>query len=75
VPINRATEEQQNNHQVDQAAQIEVAQIDFVRQNKCELFLAQWAHETSGHQGRDATYTWARDRVGLNYGCYCTGYS
>ena len=31
-------------------------------QNKGELFLTRWAHETSGHQGRDATYKWARDR-------------
>ena len=28
VPKSRATEEQQNNHQVDQAARTEVAQID-----------------------------------------------
>jgi len=62
VPKSRATEEQKNNHQVDQAAKIEVAQIDLDWQNKGELFLARWAHETSGHQGRDATYKWARDR-------------
>ena len=31
-------------------------------QNKGELFLARWAHETSGHQGRDATCKWARDQ-------------
>jgi len=62
VPKSRATEEQQNNHQVDQAAKIEVAQIDLDWQNKGELFLARWAHETSGHQGRDATHKWARDR-------------
>ena len=62
VPKNRATEEQQNNHQVDRAARIEVAQTDLDWQNKGELFLARWAHETSGHQGRDATYKWARDR-------------
>ena len=62
VPNNRATEEQKNNHQVDQAAKIEVAQIDLDWQNKGELFLARWAHETSGHQGRDATYKWARDQ-------------
>jgi len=62
VPKSRATEEQQNNHQVDQAAKIEVAQIDLDWQNKGELFLARGAHETSGHQGRDATYKWARDQ-------------
>ena len=55
VPKNQATEEQQNNHQVDRAARIEGAQIDLAWQNKTELFLARWAHETSGHQGRDAT--------------------
>ena len=58
---NQATEEQQNNHQVDQAARTEVAQIDLDWQNKGELFLARWAHETSSHLGRDATYKWARD--------------
>uniref|UniRef100_A0A8V0YU63 Uncharacterized protein n=2 Tax=Gallus gallus TaxID=9031 RepID=A0A8V0YU63_CHICK len=62
VPKSQATEEQKNNHQVDQAARIEVAQIDLDWQNKGELFLARWAHETSGHQRRDATYKWARDR-------------
>ena len=46
----------------DQAAKIEVAQIDLDWQNKSELFLAWWAHETLGHQGRDATCKWARDR-------------
>ena len=62
VPKSRATEEQKNNHQVDWAARIEVAQIDLDWQNKSELFLARWARETSGHQGRDATYKWARDQ-------------
>ena len=62
VPKSWATEEQKNNHQVDQAARIKVAQIDLDWKNKGELFLARWAHETSGHQGRDATYKWARDR-------------
>ena len=54
VPKSQATEEQKNNHQVDQAARI-VAQRVLDWQNKGELFLARWAHETSGHQGRDAT--------------------
>ena len=31
---------------------------------KDELFLAWWAHRTSGHQGRDVTYKWARDQEG-----------
>ena len=62
VPKSRAAEEQQNDHQVDQAARIEVAQIDLDWQHKGELFLAWQAHETSGHQGRDAIYKWARDR-------------
>ena len=50
-----STEEHQNNQQVDRAARIEVAQVDLDWQRESELFLAQWAHETSGHQGRDAT--------------------
>ncbi|KAK4810971.1 hypothetical protein QYF61_014443 [Mycteria americana] len=62
VPMSRATEEHQNNQQVDQAAKIEVAQVDLDWQQKGELFIAQWAHDPSGHQGRDATYRWARDR-------------
>ncbi|GAB0181790.1 hypothetical protein GRJ2_000644300 [Grus japonensis] len=47
---------------MDQAAKIEVAQVDLDWQRKGELFIARWAHDTSGHQGRDATYRWARDR-------------
>ncbi|KAK4806926.1 hypothetical protein QYF61_012647 [Mycteria americana] len=62
VPKSQATEEHQNNQQVDQAAKIEVAQVDLDWQHKGELFIARWAHDPSGHQGRDATYRWARDR-------------
>ena len=62
VPKNRATEEHQTNQQVDQAAKIEAAQVHLGWQHKCELFIARWAHDTSGHQGRDATYRWSRDR-------------
>ncbi|GAB0208828.1 hypothetical protein GRJ2_003348500 [Grus japonensis] len=62
IPKSRATEEHQNNQQVDQAAKIEVAQVDLDWQHKGELFIARWAHDPSGHQGRDATYSWARDR-------------
>ncbi|GAB0202834.1 hypothetical protein GRJ2_002749000 [Grus japonensis] len=62
VPKSRATEEHRNNQQVDQAAKIEVAQVDLYWQRKDELFIARWAHDISGHQGRDATYRWARDR-------------
>ncbi|KAK4806905.1 hypothetical protein QYF61_012626 [Mycteria americana] len=62
VPKGRAIEEHQNNQQVDQAAKIEVAQVDLDWQHKGELFIALWAHDTSGHLGRDATYRWARDR-------------
>ncbi|KAK4806877.1 hypothetical protein QYF61_012598 [Mycteria americana] len=62
VPKSQATEEHQNNQQVDQAAKIEVAQVDLDWQHKGELFTAHWAHDTSGHQGRDATYRWACDR-------------
>ncbi|RMC21220.1 hypothetical protein DUI87_02078 [Hirundo rustica rustica] len=67
VPKSRANEEHQNDKQVDQAAKIEVSKIDLDWQHKGELFLARWAHDASGHQGRDATYKWARDRgVDLN---------
>ncbi|RMB98223.1 hypothetical protein DUI87_25126 [Hirundo rustica rustica] len=62
VPKSRANEEHRNNEPVDQAAKIEVSKIDLDRQHKGELFLAQWAHDASGHQGRDATYKWAQDR-------------
>ncbi|GAB0207842.1 hypothetical protein GRJ2_003249900 [Grus japonensis] len=47
---------------VDKAAKIEVAQVDLDWERKGELFVARWAHETSGHLGRDATYRWAHDR-------------
>ncbi|KAM6335131.1 uncharacterized protein FN964_013470 isoform 1-T1 [Alca torda] len=60
VPMSRATEEHQNNQQVDKAAKIFQTDLDW--EHKGELFLARWAHDTSGHQGRDATYKWARDR-------------
>jgi len=42
-----------------------MAQIDWDWQNKGELFLDRRAHETSGHQERDATYKWAGD-LGLD---------
>ncbi|RMC15997.1 hypothetical protein DUI87_08204 [Hirundo rustica rustica] len=47
---------------VDRAVKIEVSKIDLDWEHKGELFLARWAHDASGHQGRDATYKWARDR-------------
>jgi len=56
IPKIRASKEHQNNHQVDQAAKIEAAQVDLDWKHKGELCIAQWAHDTSGHQGRDATY-------------------
>ncbi|KAK4815806.1 hypothetical protein QYF61_007246 [Mycteria americana] len=62
VPKSWATEEHQNNQQVGQTAEIEVAQVDLDWQHKGELFIARWAHDTSGHQERDATYRWARDQ-------------
>ncbi|KAK4809576.1 hypothetical protein QYF61_020002 [Mycteria americana] len=62
VPKSWATEEHQNNQQVHQAAKIEVTQVDQDWKHKGELFIALWAHDTSGHQGRDATYTWVCDR-------------
>ncbi|GAB0209580.1 hypothetical protein GRJ2_003423700 [Grus japonensis] len=62
IPKSRATEEHQNNQQVDQAAKIEAVEVDLDWQRKGELFIALWAHDTSGHQGRDATYRWAHDQ-------------
>ncbi|TRZ16151.1 hypothetical protein HGM15179_010966 [Zosterops borbonicus] len=59
VPRSRANEEQQNNQQVDQAAKIGELKIDLDWEHKGELFLARWAHDASGHQGRDATCKWA----------------
>ncbi|RMC22272.1 hypothetical protein DUI87_00583 [Hirundo rustica rustica] len=59
VHKSQGNEEHRNNEQVDQAAKIEVSKIDLDWQHKGELFLAQWAHDASGHQGRDATYKWA----------------
>jgi len=61
VPEGWATEELQNNHQVGQAAKIEVAQVDLDWQHKGDSLIVRWAHDTSGHQGRDVTYRWARD--------------
>ncbi|TRZ14837.1 hypothetical protein HGM15179_012279 [Zosterops borbonicus] len=62
VPKSRANEEHRNNEQVDKAAKVKVSQVDLDWQHKGELFLACWTHDASGHQGRDATYRWARDR-------------
>ncbi|RMB96506.1 hypothetical protein DUI87_27039 [Hirundo rustica rustica] len=62
IPKSRANEEHRNNEQVDRAAKIEVSKIDLDWEHKGGLFLARWAHDASGHQGRDATYKWARDR-------------
>ncbi|KAK4820989.1 hypothetical protein QYF61_009455 [Mycteria americana] len=62
VPQSWATEEHQNNRQMDQAAKIEVVQVGLDWQQKGQLFIAWWAHDTSRHQGTDATYIWARDR-------------
>ncbi|PKU42449.1 hypothetical protein llap_7249 [Limosa lapponica baueri] len=62
VPKSRATEEHENYQQVDWAAKIEVAEVDLDWQHKGELFIAVWAHDTSGHQGGDATYRWAHVR-------------
>ncbi|XP_051645342.1 uncharacterized protein LOC127471896 [Manacus candei] len=62
MPKKRANEEHNNNREADRAAQIGVSQVDLDWQQKGELFLARWAHDACGHQGRDATHRWARDR-------------
>ena len=56
-----ATEEHQNNQQVDQAVNAEVAEVDLDWQQKGEWFIDPWVHDTLGHQGRDETYRWACD--------------
>ncbi|XP_064309328.1 ribonuclease H-like [Phalacrocorax carbo] len=61
IPKSQATEEHLNNQQVDQAAEIEVAQVDLDWQHTGELSIAPWAHGTSGHQGRHAAYRRACD--------------
>lgn len=49
-------EEQCNKKQVYWAVKIKVSQVDLDWQHKGELFLAGWAHDASGRQGRDETY-------------------
>ncbi|RMC19015.1 hypothetical protein DUI87_03619 [Hirundo rustica rustica] len=61
VSKSQANEEHHNNEQVDKAAKVKVSQVDLDWQHKGEVFLACWAHDASGHQGRDATYPWAHD--------------
>ncbi|RMC18232.1 hypothetical protein DUI87_05113 [Hirundo rustica rustica] len=63
VSKSRDNEEHHNNEQVDKAAKVKVAQVDVDWQHKEEVFRARSAHDASGHQGRDATYRWARDRA------------
>ncbi|KAK4825394.1 hypothetical protein QYF61_027160 [Mycteria americana] len=46
VPRSGATEEHRNHQQVDQAAKIEVAQVDLDWQDKGELFIVWWARDT-----------------------------
>ncbi|RMC19365.1 hypothetical protein DUI87_03975 [Hirundo rustica rustica] len=58
----RANEEHHNNEQVDKDAKVKVSQVDLDWQHKVEVFLARWAYDASGHQGRDATYRWGCDR-------------
>ncbi|RMC18055.1 hypothetical protein DUI87_04934 [Hirundo rustica rustica] len=62
VSKSQANEEHHNNEQVDKGAKVKVSQVDLDWQHKGEVFRARWAHDASGHQGRDATYRWARDR-------------
>lgn len=55
MPKSHATEEHQ-------AARIEMAKVDPDWEHMGELFIAQWAHDTSGHLEKDAMYRWAHDR-------------
>lgn len=49
VPKTRATEEQKNSQQADQAAKMKVPEVDLDRLQKGELFLDLWAWDASGH--------------------------
>lgn len=44
-----------------QSTKIKVSMVDLDWQYNGELFLDQWAHDTSGRQERDATQRWACD--------------
>ncbi|KAK4831366.1 hypothetical protein QYF61_017497 [Mycteria americana] len=55
MPKSCATEEHQNNEQVDKAAKADVGQVDLDWEH------GLMAHETLGYLGRDAMYRWARD--------------
>jgi len=39
-----------------------LVEVDLDWQHKGELLIAQWAHDISGNQGRDASYRWIRDQ-------------
>jgi len=43
---------------VDQAAKIEVAQVNLEWQHEDELLISRWACDTSCRQRRDATHRW-----------------
>lgn len=45
----QAPEGHHNNQHLDHTAKTEVAQMDLTWQHKGELFVAGWAHGTSGH--------------------------
>lgn len=47
---------------MDQADKTEVVQLDLDWQHTGESFIAWWANDTSGHQGRNSTYRWAHDQ-------------
>jgi len=47
---------------MNQAAKTEVGQVDLDWQHRGEFFIAWWAPDTSGHQGRDTIYRWTCDR-------------
>lgn len=47
---------------MDQAAGTEMALVDLDLEHTCELFIAQWVCDTSGHLGREVKYKWAYDQ-------------
>lgn len=58
---NCTTKKYQCNEQVGEATRI-VSPIDLGQELKCDLFVAQWAHETLGHLEKDAAYKFTRNQ-------------
>ncbi|XP_043935349.1 uncharacterized protein LOC122808454 [Protopterus annectens] len=53
--VQNGNEERRHNQQVDKMAAVRT-----VEENPEDISMARWAHDRSGHLGRDATMEWAR---------------